>query len=239
MFNDPFSKHYWALTAPERFALLVEAMARGDEADADRLEDSCPVLTYRGEDTAFRGRMVHAHLIAVRVCLNLRAGLAELRMADTFRRTCRSFAAAGPVNVAQASFMAGRAYGRAEVTGEAEPKPPREQLWAEIAADPELTALLDEARDLAEQGVERVADTLLYATTELHAADLLAQWQGFGRFCRDRLGLEPGVVFAAFGLEPRDVEAEVLSRCPDAVAGEKEVTEWAGRWTRPWDRRFS
>src|SRR5947209_19788526 len=92
MAADPLARHYAVLAAPGRFALLVEAMARGDEADADRLEDTCPTLTYRGEDVAFRGRMVRGHLIAVRVCLDLRAGLAELRMAATFRQTCRPFA---------------------------------------------------------------------------------------------------------------------------------------------------
>jgi hypothetical protein len=33
------------LTPAERFALSVEAMARRDDADPDRLEDSCPKLT--------------------------------------------------------------------------------------------------------------------------------------------------------------------------------------------------
>ena len=50
MAADPMSRHYAALTAPERFALVVEAMARRDSAEADRLEDTCPRLTYRMED---------------------------------------------------------------------------------------------------------------------------------------------------------------------------------------------
>jgi hypothetical protein len=38
MAADPMARQYEQLTAPERFALLVEAMARRDEAEADRLE---------------------------------------------------------------------------------------------------------------------------------------------------------------------------------------------------------
>ncbi len=42
MASDPLVRHYGSLTPAERFSLTVEAMARGDEKEADRLEDACP-----------------------------------------------------------------------------------------------------------------------------------------------------------------------------------------------------
>jgi hypothetical protein len=46
MASDPVSRHYEVLTPAERFALTIEAMARGDGNDADELEDSCPRHSY-------------------------------------------------------------------------------------------------------------------------------------------------------------------------------------------------
>jgi hypothetical protein len=57
MAADGMAKYYAVLTAPERFTLLVEAMARRDEAEMERLENSCPQFTYRAEDAEFRDRM--------------------------------------------------------------------------------------------------------------------------------------------------------------------------------------
>ena len=74
---DSPAKHYEVLSGPERFALMVEAMARRDDAEADRLEDSCPQRTYRTDEWAFRERMRVASKIAMMACLNMRAGLAQ------------------------------------------------------------------------------------------------------------------------------------------------------------------
>ena len=79
------TKGYETLTGPERFVLLIEAMARKDEVECDRLEDTCPHLLYRCEDTEFRDRVRRAYHIAVTVCLNMREGLARIRMAEALR----------------------------------------------------------------------------------------------------------------------------------------------------------
>ncbi len=79
---DPKGRHYEALTAPERFALLVEAMARRDGREADRLDDTCPRRVYRIDDPEFRDRVRRAHVITLMVALNMRAGLSQFRMAE-------------------------------------------------------------------------------------------------------------------------------------------------------------
>ena len=101
---DGLSRNYEALFPHERFVLTIEAMARGDEVECDRLEDTCPQFTYRAEDAEFRDRMRRVHGIASRVCLNMRAGLAQIRMAQTFREVYHHFA--GPVErFATAAFL--------------------------------------------------------------------------------------------------------------------------------------
>lgn len=110
MASDPMARHYASLTAPERFALLVEAMARRDEREADRLQDTCPLVVYRAEDAEFCDRVRRAYMITATVCLNMREALAQLRMARAFRALSEQFA--GPVTrVAEVALLYGRAYG--------------------------------------------------------------------------------------------------------------------------------
>ena len=72
MATDPLKHHDACLTPAERFALTSEAMARGDETEADRLEDACPKHSYHLEDPEYRDRMKRAYMIALMVCLNMR-----------------------------------------------------------------------------------------------------------------------------------------------------------------------
>ena len=80
---DALSRNYAVLTAPERFTLMVEAMARGDEAEADRLEDTCPQLACRMDDIEFRDRMRRLYTIAMMVTINLKWRLEQVRAAST------------------------------------------------------------------------------------------------------------------------------------------------------------
>jgi hypothetical protein len=232
-------QHYGRLSAQERFALLLEAMARRDEREADRLEDTCPRQTYRGEDQAFRGRMLHAYMIASRAWLDLQPGLAQLRMAVAFQSCAGQFA--GPVaRLAQAALLYGRAYGRWEAGAiETVGLPDAKALADEVAADPELGTQLEELRTLAGEAMELSAGNLLDMVGRVHATDLLSRWDGFGRFCRQSLGLEPLVLMRAFGLGCGDVEAEVRAACPDAAISDAAAAAWAGQWTRTWQRRFA
>jgi hypothetical protein len=232
------SRHYQALSPRERFVLLVQAMARPDEREADRLQDTCPLFTYRAEDAEFRDRMKRAYMITATVCLNMREGLAQLRMARAFREMSEQFS--GPVlRLATAALLWGRAYGHWEAGAVAEvgvPEP--EALATELRANPYLKEQLGELRDGVGEAMAMVAGEVLDATGEAHAGELLAQWEGFNRFCREELGLEPGAVTAAFGLGGDDPAAEVRATCPDAVAEEAEVARAAEQWTRTWRRRF-
>jgi hypothetical protein len=86
--------------------------------------------------------------------------------------------------------------------------------------------------------VGRVADWLCYSVGQADAVDLLSQWEGFGRFTRSRLGVEPHAAVAAFGLGNVDEHAEMTAACSGAKPNDDDVAYWAQQWSRGWDRRF-
>ena len=232
-------RHYEILTSHERFALVLEAMARRDDAEADRLEDTCPRFVYRAEDQAFRNRIRRAYGIASRVCLNMRAGLAQLRMARLFHEQADCFA--GPVaRLAHLVFLYGRECGKSEAGAIAcIALPDRATVDREIAEDAELGRPLDDITELAGEALGAVASHLVVATAKVHASDLLSQWEGFGRFCRESLGVEPLTLTAAFGLGRNDPAAEIRENHPDAAPDPQAVSNWAECWARNWSRRFT
>jgi hypothetical protein len=203
-----------------------------------RLEDSCPTHTYRCVDAEFRDRMRRAYSIAVTVCLNMRAGLARIRMAKAFKETSHHFA--GPVaKMAIAAYLCGRAEGRDGAEADAGPVPSNcADLAKLLTSDVRLQDQLDEIRSVAEEVVGQIADVLSEAVGRADAVDLLSQWQGFGRFCRSRLGLEPAVVTEAFGLGQIDVGAELAQLFPGSAPDKSGAARWAKQWSRGWERRF-
>jgi hypothetical protein len=238
MASDPIARQYPALTPPERFALTIEAMARGDEADADRLEQTCPKLNYHMEDQEFRDRMRRVYLITLMVCLNMRQGLGQIRAAVAFAKVSDAFAH-GPTLAVQGAFLFGRVYARWEANGgECEDIPARAALQAELERCPDLKTQMEELKGVAELAMGQVADTLTYSIGVAYAADLLSQWEGFGRFCRQYLSVEPLTLLRALRLGEKDPAAEVLAVYADAKADEAKAEEWAANWRREWARRF-
>ena len=86
--SDARSRSYDVLTPPERFTLMVEALARDDQGEADRLEDTCPRLTYTHNDAEFRDRLQRSYTIALLACVNLQKHLAVIRCSNVFVDRC-------------------------------------------------------------------------------------------------------------------------------------------------------
>lgn len=59
------ARHYDKLTAAERAALTIEALARKDIREADHLADSCPEFNYRGRDIGYSLRLSETHRLAL------------------------------------------------------------------------------------------------------------------------------------------------------------------------------
>ena len=74
---------------------------------------------------------------------------------------------------------------------------------------------------------------------EAHAAEILSQWEGFGRSCREVLRVQPLTVMAAPELGRDDPAAEVLAVYPQAKADEARAAHWADVWKQNWERRFA
>ncbi len=62
---------YEKFTPVERVALLVEALARKDLSEADKLVDTCEMKTYRMADAAYQQRLQVIHLAALHARLLL------------------------------------------------------------------------------------------------------------------------------------------------------------------------
>jgi hypothetical protein len=236
---DALSRNYAVLTGPERFVLMLEAMARGDEAEADRLDDTCPQLNYRMDDLEFRDRMKRAYMIAMLVTINLKWRVEQIRAARLFCELHKDFAW-GPSLVATTAFLYGREYGRWECGAiDSIPLIDAGETATLLKARPDLKEQLKEVQEISAEGVKRVAETLKYAMGEAHAVEVLSQWEGFGRFCRESLGVEPLTLISAYGLGHDDPAVEVLASYPDAKADEAKAAEWERNWARSWSRRFA
>jgi hypothetical protein len=180
--------------------------------------------------------MKRAYLIALLATINRKWRVEQVRSAETFCKLHKYFAE-GPTLVATTAFLYGRMYGHWEC-GAIDSVDP-EKLEAEKRERPDLKEQLKEVRELSELGVLRAAETLKYAIGEAHAAEILSQWEGFGRFCREVLRVGPQTLLSAYGLWRDDPAAEVLAAYPDAKADEAKAAHWADNWKQNWDRRFA
>jgi hypothetical protein len=98
---------------------------------------------------------------------------------------------------------------------------------------------LDELRDVVGETVERVVQEIHASVGQVHATEILSMWEGFGRFSRATLGIEPLTLVRAYGLQRDDPAEEVLTIYPDAKPDMPEVTRWIAKWSRGWERRFA
>ena len=77
-------KLYDRLAPEERFRLVIEAEARGDEEESRRLVQSAPRYTYTDADPAYVNRIRASQEVTVAVCLDLAPLLTRLRTIEGF-----------------------------------------------------------------------------------------------------------------------------------------------------------
>ena len=61
---NKFNKLYETLTNEERIKLFIQALARNDDEELDRLDNSCPQRTYRMTDYEFKSKKINALIIS-------------------------------------------------------------------------------------------------------------------------------------------------------------------------------
>ena len=169
---------------------------------------------------------------------NLQKLLALIRSSTVFVDNHREFAHPSTL-VATCAFLFGRQYGMWECGAiERIDLPDLDELEAEAKERPDLKEQLRELREVAELSVLRVAEAVQESIGIGVGEEALSQWEGFSRFCRKHLGVEPLTLLAAYGVRCEDPAAEVLAVFPDAKADEAKAEERAGHWAGEWGRRF-
>lgn len=84
------ARQYDQLTARERLQMLLEAQARGDQAEVRRLWDSCPKKAYRQMDVAFEGPYEAAKKIALLFSIDIAYQFGNIQAFGTARRAMPS-----------------------------------------------------------------------------------------------------------------------------------------------------
>jgi hypothetical protein len=142
--------------------------------------------------------------------------------------------------VAQVALLYRRAYGPWEAGAvEQIDLPDAMALAMEVATNKYLGGQPDELRDAVGETVMRVVRDIHASVGRVHATEVLSMWEGFGRFCRETLEIEPLTLVRAYGLQRDAPAAEALGMYPDATPDEAEATRWAAQWCCGWKRRFA
>jgi hypothetical protein len=202
MSRNGLRRHYDRLTPEERFRLDVLAMARGDEAESERLVGSCPKLSYRMNDRAFVGRWTGAMDITLRTYIPLEKLLSNLQMIDAIRQLV-PYAQALSRSVATETYFIGHHHGSLQAWAEAGEvgRPP---AWPERDAqkpegaeeDPDVGRDMEDLDWKLDKYGELLPEIMDRMEREL-AGDALTLWSGFAAFCAKSMGVAGEKILAA------------------------------------------
>jgi hypothetical protein len=266
MSTGPVTKLYEQFEPAERLALLREAMARQDHAEANRLGQSCPRRDYTQVDAAFGDRMDHAFDTMAVVCIDLRALWAKLDILHWAIGTARLMATHHQIT-ATFAFMDGERFakrlpqldffsrerqpeeddGLGEEDDDEEHAADEQDDEAELSAPQVLRTSSHREGELArrmmavEDRVQGMTDTVflaLFRTAHEHAQQLANTWEAFGRFCRDRVGVTPETMLDAWGFPIAADFKGMLKRYERVKPDPAKVDEYFGLITSSWDKRF-
>jgi len=164
---------YPSIPPQERFQLVIKAVAKGDEEEADRLAESCPRKNYRMRDASFIARVEAANTLTLGFALEMaeRHGRLEMVKAlEEFADYLLDKLTFQAVLDMESAYQLGwrHAGGKGEPPGIAE-----------------KVQLPDKKHPLADirQALEGQVKTL---------------WEAFATVCRQDMGLEPEALLAAF-----------------------------------------
>jgi hypothetical protein len=237
--SDAITREYRFLTGAERFALVIAAMARKDQVEIDRLEDTCPQAHYQMDHSAFRSRMSISFSAAALTALRIAPSLAIIRSLSFLSEWSETFNF-WPTRVAEMVFLYGRAYGRWEAgTTEEIDMSALEILKGKEPdkGDSALQLQLADVREVARDGAARLGKYMV-DTVEALAIEALSCWEGFTRFCRDTAGVEPMVLMQGWGLIHEDPTAEIARLYPAAKPNPAQAEAWRENLASCWAGRL-
>jgi hypothetical protein len=194
---------YDRLTAQERFRLVVEAFAREDQREAERLSNTCPCKAYKMNDVDFSSRLRASDLIVSHVYAELVEVLSTLRAIEAYREAVDTYEELLFASLERATEEAALSFHQGwdagcdhawRVAGKHGPFP-----WNDKANLNERAKEMAQ-RIRAQSGSEASDDTRQKTLEEMgEALGVRARtiWEAFSRFCREQTGLEPETVLRA------------------------------------------
>ncbi|MDQ3910727.1 MAG: hypothetical protein M3305_02875 [Actinomycetota bacterium] len=223
MKDNVTGKLYYLFTGEERFRLYIEALCRGDEAEARRLIENCPRETCSMNHAAYADRCSASREIVAMLCSALTRPLARLEMLGAFRKTLPcvfDVSITGAFSAYLEGHQAGsrRAWEAAGMAGD----PPGWRGQEEYEMDRELESLRSMTGSL-----EEVSEVFLDELEELERSllrEALTAWEAFAGFCTEELGLEPEKLVKVWS-EPTLSEIEKLKNMPDPPEVDQERLE--------------
>jgi len=181
---------YDRLTPEERFQLVLEAAARRDETEVERLASTCQRYRYTlaGYDFAFTDRLRASRQITFNVCLRLTQASAKLMVIRTSQEYL-ALLVRSLVTEFDRGYLMGWEAGcdhAWQSVGMSGPFPCRDNGDLGENADENQNAEDDGDYDEWEELAEALA-------TEVRTL-----WEAFSRFCRVEMGAEPETVLLAW-----------------------------------------
>jgi len=243
--KNGLGKLYDRLTPEERFALDVEAMARGDEEESRRLVDACPRRNYTMTDVAFSGRWMTTLEMVLAMCVDLTQHMSRLSMLDAIREML-PYARVVYRNEGEKAYLDGHeagsryAWQRAGMGGD----PPG---WQPLEDD------LEAEEEDFDPAVEGELDAL---TTRLEEVDIMPEllerlerkitrqawtlWEAFAGFAEASLGVAPEKLIKVL-LEPALSGVEDLKERKERLGVESDEglsAEYAAVFSEMWERHL-
>jgi hypothetical protein len=218
--GDRLDRYYDLLGPLERFRLVVAAQARDDEPELDRLLRTCAREHYSLPDPVFGDRVEFSRVVVLVLIADLLPVLAKRELLETLTRpvgpkhSSLGFAA---LSIGQAIDAA--AFAAVQVL-RVDDEEQQDEVFERVAAagEPAVKRFLDRLDEL-EQKLQR---------------DAASQVQGFARFCRDELELDPLLLCRAFAAPLAD-EVEPLL---ELEADDEAARAYAETLTTIWRRRL-
>ena len=216
MRKDKLGEFYDRFDPDERFRLVLEAAARGDEEEIERLRDACPRMKYSAIDIAYSDRISGSLKMTMLICQLLAPSLTKIRTLAAFRKVL-SYAFDHCINTARLAYVRGHDGGASRAWKAAGKKgDPPKSLWKEAAQEEDdpvmeaelgdllvITGYLREDLQHELEGQERRA-----------VSEALTIWEAFTTFCNEQLQLEPETLLQAW-FEPMVPEIEELENLPE------------------------
>jgi hypothetical protein len=223
-------KLYDRLTLDERVKLIIQAAARGDAEDVQRLAESCPTKTYAINDIAFGDQISGSWKITMMLCHLLASSLARLHTIAPVREVL-PYAFDHCISGARLAYLRGLEMGVSRAWEAAGKKgdPPARLLKEEAQEENSvMKAELGDLHAITGHLREMIADFLLGQLEELErctASEALMVWEAFANFCNEQLQLEPETLVKAW-FEPMLPEIEKLVNLPELPEVDPDEVEY-------------